>query len=631
MGAHAGIFFFDGRPAAHACDVLRLGLQPFAPDGVSVHAEHGIAMAHGAFHVWTGDRSCDQPCQSPAGFVATWDGRLDNRDDLLLRLGERLDDDVSDLRIALSVFERWGIDGLQYLIGDWSIAIWDRDRRTLHLARDYMGIRPLYYCPTDTSVMWSSSLGELAQRAHRTDAISEEFVARFVALRFSTEVTPYAGIRAVPTASCVTFSTSASETRRRFWQFDPGIVRFRDTREYEERLRELWTDAVGTRLRTDGVVWAEVSGGFDSSSVVCMADRLMQAGRVPARQMQLISHATLRSPDGDERRFIAEVESQTGRCSDIIGVEDHGECIDADWNWVTPFASRGVSLATVQRVRERGGRLILSGRAGDAVMGGQPDNSQAVFDDLDEGRVLAAMAGVRAWSRACRQPFVEIAWNLWRGAVQPRRGVDISRQDESRLTGLTLLAPRLSSVLDDDAADLARVLADIRPAKREMVRMLLGYARLARFDVPNQPPGVIYTYPFTHRPLADFMLAIPGAQVSAPGDMRSLMRTAFAGFVPSRILRRTSKGYYPPSAMRAVRQLATSMPPVDSLEVVQRGWVDPQRLDATVRAVRGGAGDRGAEIRPILHLEQWITARYRRAPAAIPQRKEVNSYGVLNA
>ncbi|HWF86818.1 MAG TPA: asparagine synthase-related protein [Vicinamibacterales bacterium] len=631
MGAHAGTFFFDGRPGRGACCALRSGLEPIAPDGVSVHAEDGVAMAHGAFHVWTGDRSCEQPWQSPAGFVATWDGRLDNRDDLLLRLGQPLGDDVSDVGLALAAFERWGIEGLRFLIGDWSLAIWDRDHRMLHLARDYMGIRPLYYCATDTSVMWSSSLGELAERAHRTDAISEEFVARFVALRFSSDVTPYQGIRAVPTASCVIFASSPTETRRRFWQFDPGTVRFRDKREYEERLRELWTDAVGTRLRTDRVVWAEVSGAFDSSSVVCMADRLMQAARVPARQMQLISHATLRSPDGDERRFIAEIESQTGRCSDIIGVEDHGECIDADWNWVTPFASRGVGLATVQRVRERGGRLILSGRAGDAVMGGQPDNSQAVFDDLDEGRVLAAMAGVRAWSRACRQPFVEIAWNLWRGAVQPRHGVDTSRQDESRLTGLTLLAPRVRSMLDDDAAELAGVIAEIRPAKREMVRMLLGYARLARFDVPNPPPGVIYTYPFTHRPLVDFMLAIPGAEVSAPGNMRSLMRRAFAGFMPSRILRRTSKGYYPPSAMRAVRQLAASMSPVDSLEVVRRGWVNAQRLDVAIRGVMGGAGERGVELRPILQLEQWIASRDRRGPAVIPQRKEVNSYGVLNA
>jgi asparagine synthase (glutamine-hydrolysing) len=199
MGAHAGAFFFDRRPTADACDAVIAGLEPIAPDGVSVDTEDGLVMAHGALHVWAGESHWPQPHRSAAGFIATWDGRLDNRDDLLLRLGQPLNDDTSDIGIALQVFERWGIEGLRFLIGDWSIAIWDGRQRTLHLARDYMGVRPLYYCATDQSVMWSSSLGELAQRAGRVDALSEEFVARFVTVRFSTDVMPYEGVRAVPT------------------------------------------------------------------------------------------------------------------------------------------------------------------------------------------------------------------------------------------------------------------------------------------------------------------------------------------------------------------------------------------------------------------------------------------------
>ncbi|HEX3701858.1 MAG TPA: asparagine synthase-related protein [Vicinamibacterales bacterium] len=630
MGAHAGVFFFDGRPGNDACAALRSELEPLAPDGVSVHADTGVAMAYGACHVWTGEANSQQPLRSADGLVMLWDGRLDNREDLLLQLADRPARDASDAAIARSIVVQRGVDGWRSLIGDWTAAIWDGRRRTLQLARDYMGIRPLYYCATDHAVMWSSSLAGLVRRAQRDEALSDEFVARFVAVRLSTDVTPYQGVRAVPTACCVTFSSVRVETRRRFWQFDPGIVRCRDKREYEDGLRELWTEAVGSRLRSEDAVWAELSGGFDSSSIVCMADRLIKTGQVQARQVRPVSHATLRSSEGDERRFIAEVESQIHACSEIVGVEDHADRIDPDSQWVTPFALRGVGLACVQRVRERGGRLILSGRAGDAVMGGQPDNSYAVFDDLERGRLLAAAAGARAWSRACRKPFVEIAWHLTLAAIQARHGIDVAREDESRLSGVSLLVPRLREMLGDEAGKLARILATIRPSKREMVRMLLGYARCGRFDVPMQPPGVTYTYPYVHRPLVDFMLAIPGEEVSAPGDMRSLMRRAFARFVPARILRRTSKGYYPPSAMRATRHLAASMPPVESFEVVQRGWVDPHRLDAAIRTLLDGAG-RGPEIRQVLHLEQWIAARHRRAPAVIPQRKEVNSYGVFNA
>src|SRR5205823_15034517 len=151
----------DGR-GADPDRTLDARLQPLAPDGVSVHDEPGVAMAHGALHVWTGEPPSYQPRRSPTGTVVTWDGRLDNRDDLLLRLGDILRADAPDVDIVLAAFERWGVEAFSSLVGEWSAAIWDGRARTLHLARDYMGVRPLYYCTSGRSVLWSTSLGELA-------------------------------------------------------------------------------------------------------------------------------------------------------------------------------------------------------------------------------------------------------------------------------------------------------------------------------------------------------------------------------------------------------------------------------------------------------------------------------------
>src|SRR4029453_277939 len=100
--------------------------------------------------------------------------------DLLLRLGEQVSDKVSDVSIAMAVFERWGVDGLHSLIGDWSLAIWDGARRPLHLARDYMGVRPLYYYVDDRAALWSSSLGELATRTGRLDELNDAFVVGYM-------------------------------------------------------------------------------------------------------------------------------------------------------------------------------------------------------------------------------------------------------------------------------------------------------------------------------------------------------------------------------------------------------------------------------------------------------------------
>jgi asparagine synthase (glutamine-hydrolysing) len=627
MGAQSGIFYFDLRPIG-AADGLIAGLEPLSPDGVTVHTEDGVAMAYGAFDVWRGECGASQPHRSAAGAVMTWDGRLDNRRDLECRLSST---PASDVELALDTFARRGIDGMRDLVGDWAAAIWDPSTRTVHLARDYMGPRPLYYLQTAEFLAWSTCLGELAVRTRRAEAISEAFVAAFIARRTTVDVTPYDGIRAVPAATCLSFSTNGIEQRRRFWDLAPAVVRYRDHRQYEDHLRSVWADAIGARLSTARTVWAELSGGLDSSSVVCMADALLRSGRAPAAGIRPVSHATLQSPEGDERRFIAEVEARIGVQSVIVGVEQHQACRDSEREWISPYALGGVGLACVEQIRAAGGRVVLSGRAGDAVMGAQVDNSVAVFDDLADSSVLEALAGVRSWSRACRIPFVEAAWHLLREVGEASRLAAARSARHERVDGgLNLLTPSLRASLPDRPVTTPFP-KEIRLAKRRLAHLVMDYADGARLQMPSHPPDFLITYPFTHRPLVELVLAIPGHELSAPGAPRNLMRRAFADFVPARILRRVSKGYYPPAMLRAIRPTIAAMLPVDTFEVVRRGWVDAARLDQAIRGLVDGTNATALEVRPILRLEEWIRSRQRRAPVAIPQRKEVRHHEVRNA
>ena len=611
MGEHAGIFFLEGRPAGSECASLVAGLQPISHDAAaSTYVDDRIAMACVACDPWQGVRSSLQPVRSASGLVVVWDGRLDNRQDLLLRLGPLVAGDASDEAIAVAAFGRWGLDGLRALIGDWCLAIWDCATRTLHLARDYIGVRPLYYCLDSRAVLWSTNLREISERSGRCDLLSDAFVSRFMSLRFSGEVTPFEGIRGVPAATCVSIASSGNEQRHRFWRFEPGLIRYRNRRQYEEQLRALWREAVGARLRTAGTVWAELSGGFDSSSVVCMADGLIKSGGVGARAVQPISYVTLRSAEGDERRFIAEVEARLGVTSEILGVEDYQQLRDAELDMVTPFATCGVALAGARRIRERGGRIVLSGRLGDAVMGCEPDNSIAIFDDLSEAHFLRALSNLRRWSRCARKPFIEIAWTLSRRCTLSGFTRSIERRALARAArGLALLTPRLQRIVEDEASSLSCALESVRPSKRQIAAQVLGDAFGAQLNIPHPPAGLVYTHPFTHRPLVEYVAAIPGEELSAPGELRSLMRRSFEGLVPARILRRVSKGYYPPSAMRATQPLAAAMRPVERLEVVQRGWIDPAHLDAAIQILTVGGTGSGGEVRRVLRLEEWLACR----------------------
>jgi hypothetical protein len=256
-------------------------------------------------------------------------------------------------------------------------------------------------------------------------------------------------------------------------------------------------------------------------------------------------------------------------------------------------------------------------------MGCQPDNSLAAFDDLADRGVLRAVASIRAWSRALRQPFWLTTYRLLRWLADS----DIDRRTPE--PAVSLLTPRLQmlAAAEDSAAVSLR---HVRPAKRPLARSLLGYASTSRLDFPIQPPGITYAYPFAHRPLVEFVMAIPAGVLSAPGETRSLMRRAFAGLIPSRVLGRQSKGFYSPAALRGLRSTAAAMLPVDRLEIVQRGWIDPNALDAALRTLMD-AGAASHELRRVVHLENWLVSRQRRGPAAIPQRKEVNVNGVQHA
>ena len=622
MATLVGTYSFDGRPAQQHTAALVCGLRKLGHAGADVEATGALAMGFAGGHLWRHESA--GLVRAPSGRLLAFDGRLDNRDDLSLALRGRFTD-ASDADLVLDAFDRWGVDGFSRMTGEWSAAIWDAADRTLHLARDYMGTRPLYYASGGATLMWSSSLGELALRSGRRDALSEAFVAGAVAGSLSPEWTPYHGVRAVPAATCVSFSPQAAERRHRWWSIASGELRLRCERDYDEALRALWLEAVSARLQTTGNTWAELSGGLDSSSVACMADTLIRNHRVPATSLRLISHATLESAEGDERAFIAEVERATGVVSDVLGLEQHRALVDEEWQWVSPFVARGVGLACLRHVRCRGGQLVLSGRMGDAVMGGEPDNCAAIFDDYAHDGMLAALRAARQWSRACRMPIVATCASLAR-VLRDRTAAE----PPSTAAQTALLTTRLRRYLDDSTEPGDGSLSDVRPAKRPLARLLLGYSDMARLDYPLNPPGLVHAYPFSHRPLVEFVMAIPGSVLTAPGETRTLMRRAFAGLVPARVLGRQSKGYYPPAALRALRPVAATMLPVDRLEVVRRGWIDPIALDTALRALVNGGGA-GTELRRVLRFEQWLAFRQRRGPAVTPQGKEVKTNGVLNA
>ena len=186
MSGQAGALYFDRRPVPRTdAESARSRLAPLGPDGDGLHTEASLFMAHRTLHITPEDRAERQPHHG-RDFVMTWDGRLDNRHDLLLALGAPAR--TPDVEIVARAYELWGLDALPRLIGDWSCAIWDRVARQIHLASDYMGSRALYWQKTGTALRWSTTLDTFPRE---TLTLNDEYILGFLMLGAPPDSTPY--------------------------------------------------------------------------------------------------------------------------------------------------------------------------------------------------------------------------------------------------------------------------------------------------------------------------------------------------------------------------------------------------------------------------------------------------------
>src|SRR2546423_11044178 len=158
MSLQAGIFYFDVRPVPEreAAGILDATVTRDC-DPPASHRSPGVFLAHATSQLDTRTPDGPHPLIGSSG-ATSFDGRLDNRDDLLLRLRDVLAGNSSDATLARAVYDRWGAEGLVHLIGDWSLAIWDQTEQAVVLASDFAGVRPLSYCLQRIRVLWSTRL-----------------------------------------------------------------------------------------------------------------------------------------------------------------------------------------------------------------------------------------------------------------------------------------------------------------------------------------------------------------------------------------------------------------------------------------------------------------------------------------
>ena len=627
MSVQFGRCNFDGRPIdRNDLDQVRPVLAPYGPDGEHHLCKDTIGILYFAFHTTKESRKEVQPHPSPSGAVIAWDGRLDNREDLIRRLSGGLSADATDLAIVTAAYEQWGTASFASMIGDWAVSIWDSKDRSLILAKDFVGARHLYYSVGKDHVSWCTILDPLVLFGRGTFELCDEYIAGWFSSFPDTHLTPYAGIWSVPPSSFVVFRTG-KQTVKTYWEFDPGKrTRYHADEQYEEHFRTAFAEAVKRTLRSDGAILAELSGGIDSSSIVCMADTLIAQGEARIPRLDTVSYYNDSEPNWDERPYFTIVEKRRGRQGCHIRVPSQ-ECSNLEFKGDRLYPTPGspcpneVTDRFADCLNFNGTRVVLSGIGGDEVTGGVPTPSPELADLLVSGRFHRLVLQFTAWALYERRPWVRLLLEACRGFL-PSVVVGIRKQMQP--------APWLNrSFVKCHKAALTGYESRLKlfgppPSFQENLRALRGLQRQFGCSVLTSEPLYEKRYPFLDRDLLEFLYSIPADQLVRPGQRRSLLRRALTGLVPDELLNRRRKAYAARAPMVSIAAEWASLDQMThDMTSASLGIIDAERFSEVLRNIRCGQQVPIVTVMRTLAVEFWLRHVSERSfiPGTSPRNK----------
>ena len=375
------------------------------PDDAGLFVDPPVVLGNRRLSILDLSSAGHQPMASEDGrFWITYNGEIYNYKELAqeLRALRHRFRSSGDTEVLLRAFVEWGPDCLARLNGMFAFAVWDRRRQELFLARDRFGVKPLYYTVAGGRFRFASEIKallidpEVPRRPNDPRVI--DFLAR--GLADHTEETMFDGIDQLPPGAYMRVSPTEGIGRpERWYRLRPADL---DGQPTDEAVRELLTDAVSLRLRSDVPVGTFLSGGLDSSSVTALASRLRRGDGVdPPHSFT----SRCRDPRIDEGRYAKSVIELTGS-RNYESLPDEGDLLNeldvVLWHMDEPFHAASVygHWKLMELARRVGTTVFLDGQGGDEAFAGYHFllYPSVYFTLCRRGRVLEASREL-AWRR----------------------------------------------------------------------------------------------------------------------------------------------------------------------------------------------------------------------------------------
>lgn len=587
------------------------------PDGEGQWVSGPIGLGHRLLYATPESLNEKQPVTDERKECwLVWDGRVDNRKELIAALMAegRVLRDQTDPGLVLDSYRQWGTDCLARIIGEFAFALWDGRSSSLFCGRDRLGLKPFHYAWDGVVLFIASEIKPLIEALESTPEPDDEMVLAFLLREFREEDqgrTFFQGIHRLPPGHSLLLQEGKLRIER-YWAIDPAReTRYPRDDEYIEHFRCLFREAVRCRVRSEFPIGALLSGGLDSSAIVCTAERLFNERdgvRPPLEAFTLFSD----HPNSDERRYVQLVVEATGiKAHEVYASDTHplDRFDELLWQVESPIvgANRQSGLSSMEAVRAWGCRVLLSGDGGDQLL----DEIGYLADLLSRIRLLPFIRETRAFAGWYGGDPWEFAGMALKALIPPRFkfwGKRIAR-----------LAP--PAWIDSQLAREVELRERIREPRHRVpfpsfcqadtYLSVISPYYLLKLEVDERYlawHGTEARYPFLDSRLVEFILSIPSARRTHNGERKRILRTAMQGIVPEPIRLRRGKGDWTDSMDQSLIALCRLNPPVplENRSGRMGRYLNLKGAEELVARYLSGARDLRWEIWFLITVDRWL-------------------------
>tara|TARA_Y100001936_G_scaffold254181_1_gene326750 strand:+ start:22513 stop:24435 length:1923 start_codon:yes stop_codon:yes gene_type:complete len=597
------------------------------PDGKCqiVDVEAGVALGHARLSIIDLSNAASQPMASPDGrYSLTFNGEIYNYRVLrreLETVGVQFRTS-SDTEVLLHLFIREGPECLQRLHGIFAFAIWDRVQKRLFIARDHLGVKPLYYADLSEGFLFASELKSLVLCPDLPREIDPVAVADHLGFLWTAgEATMLQKVRKLRPGCTLTVDSKGIHVD----QYYRTPIAGEEHQATSDDLQQLIDEVVAEQMVADVDVGALLSGGVDSSAIVASMCRVAEPSKITTFCATVEAPTTGADNFGDDENFAESVADSFG--VKLIKVPTDADLIDSlqdmVWSLDEPTADFSAlqTLFLARAARENGIKVLLSGVGGDDLFTGYGRHTAAL--------AYAAMNKIPG----LRHVVGAVAGLFGTGSIIGRRikrtGELLQLDEEAMLTDAmsfsavnadrrhNLMAPMLRSKVPADgvpAPFLASFEATegLHPVERLLDLELNGFMpdhNLNYTDKMAMQAGVEVRVPLCDPQLVEFARQLPLGQLIDSRNTKKILRSSQQGRVPGGVLTRAKQGFGVPvrSWLKGpARPLLEELTAASAVE--ERGLFDANSVTALREDFLAGRIDAAMTLFPLMAIETWCRA-----------------------